>query len=207
MPEINIAQSTPALTLKWSDSLVSTAMRRDIKPHAAKCVWLTGLSGSGKSTLANELERQLNQAGKHTYLLDGDNVRQGLCRDLGMSVDDRRENIRRVGEVAQLMVDAGLIVIAAFISPSQADRDNLKAGFSKHDFIEVHVDTPIEVCEQRDPKGLYQKARRGEIKEFTGVSATYEKPLNPDLCIDTSSRPVQESVAQIMQYCDFGINQ
>jgi len=198
----NTKKAPETIQLQWSESLVDTKMRRDIKPHAAKCIWLTGLSGAGKSTLANKLEWELNRVGKHTYLLDGDNIRHGLCQDLGMSATDRQENIRRVGEVAHLMVDAGLIVIAAFISPSQEDRNELKRRFSAGDFVEVHVSTPLNVCEARDPKGLYKKARRGEIKDFTGVSAPYEVPSHPDLSIDTSKVPMQESIGSILRCCN-----
>lgn len=198
----NTKKAPETIQLQWSESLVDTKMRRDIKPHAAKCIWLTGLSGAGKSTLANKLEWELNRAGKHTYLLDGDNIRHGLCQDLGMSAADRQENIRRVGEVAHLMVDAGLIVIAAFISPSQNDRDELKRRFGAGDFVEVHVSTPLKVCEARDPKGLYKKARRGEIKDFTGISAPYEVPSHPDISVDTSKVSMQESIGSILRCCN-----
>lgn len=198
----NTKKAPETIQLQWSESLVDTKMRRDIKPHAAKCIWLTGLSGAGKSTLANKLEWELNRAGKHTYLLDGDNIRHGLCQDLGMSAADRQENIRRVGEVAHLMVDAGLIVIAAFISPSQNDRDELKRRFGAGDFVEVHVSTPLKVCEARDPKGLYKKARRGEIIDFTGISAPYEVPSNPDISVDTSKVSMQESIGSILRCCN-----
>jgi len=192
-----------AIPLESPASLVTAAMRCAIKPHAGQCIWLTGLSGAGKSTLANELEWQLNQTGRHTYLLDGDNIRRGLCHDLGMSSQDRRENIRRVGEVAKLMVDAGLIVIAAFISPSQTDRDELKARFNSGEFFEVYVDTPLGVCEQRDVKGLYKKARNGEIKDFTGISAPYDAPTAPDIRVDTSNQAVQNTVSEIYQHLRF----
>lgn len=198
----NTKKAPEAIQLQWSESLVDTKMRRDIKPHAAKCIWLTGLSGAGKSTLANKLEWELNRTGKHTYLLDGDNIRHGLCQDLGMSATDRQENIRRVGEVAHLMVDAGLIVIAAFISPSQADRNELKRRFAAGDFVEVHVSTPLKVCEARDPKGLYKKARRGEITNFTGISAPYEDPSHPDISIDTSKVSMQDSISSILRCCN-----
>lgn len=198
----NTKKAPEAIQLQWSESLVDTKMRRDIKPHAAKCIWLTGLSGAGKSTLANKLEWELNRKGKHTYLLDGDNIRHGLCQDLGMSATDRQENIRRVGEVAHLMVDAGLIVIAAFISPSQADRNELKRRFAAGDFVEVHVSTPLKVCEARDPKGLYKKARRGEITNFTGISAPYEAPSHPDISIDTSKVSMQDSISSILRCCN-----
>ncbi|MCH4562970.1 adenylyl-sulfate kinase [Halomonas sp. EGI 63088] len=171
----------------WNPASVNQAMREGGKGHKGKCVWFTGLSGSGKSTLANELEVRLNRLGYHTMLLDGDNVRHGLCRDLGMSAADRAENIRRIGEVARLFTEAGLIVITAFISPFREDRQNARDLFAEGEFVEVHVATPLGVCEQRDPKGLYKKARVGKIQDFTGINSPYEPPLNPDVVIDTSN--------------------
>ena len=152
---------------------------------------LTGLSGSGKSTLANLLEKKLHEQGKHTYLLDGDNVRHGLCGDLGFSDKDRVENIRRISEVAKLFVDSGLVVLTAFISPFQTDRDFCRNLLAEGEFIEVFVDTPLEVCEQRDPKGLYKKARSGEIKHFTGIDSAYEAPSAPEVHL-----PYQEESAE-----------
>lgn len=159
--------------------------RAAIKAQRPRCIWLTGLSGAGKSTLANAFEVQLNQQGLHTALLDGDNLRQGLCRGLGMDAESRKENIRRIAEVARLMVDAGLIVIVAAISPFRADREAARQLFSEGTFIEVYVSTPFEVCAQRDPKGLYREARAGRIKHFTGLDSPYEAPLAPDCEIDT----------------------
>jgi bifunctional enzyme CysN/CysC len=146
----------------------------------AKCIWLTGLSGSGKSTLANLLEQQLHEKGRFTYLLDGDNVRLGLCRDLGFTQADRSENVRRVAEVARLMVDAGLIVVVSLISPLKNQRDAARSLFAAGDFLEVFIDTPLTVCEQRDVKGLYAKARQGELKNFTGIDSPYERPEQPE---------------------------
>ena len=163
-------------------------------------VWLTGLSGSGKSTIATDLERELFNLGKHAYVLDGDNVRHGLCRDLGFSPQDRQENIRRVGEVAKLLAEAGFIAITAFISPYRADRDLVRSIVPAGQFIEVFVSAPIEVCEQRDPKGLYAKARANEIKEFTGISAPYEAPVQQEITLTTDSMSVQESVAKVIEY-------
>ncbi|GHC29883.1 hypothetical protein GCM10010082_24820 [Kushneria pakistanensis] len=160
----------------WNHTSITSAQRANIKGHKGKCVWFTGLSGSGKSSLANALEVELNRQGYHTMLLDGDNIRHALCKDLGMSQADRTENIRRIGEVAKLFVDSGIMVITAFISPFKADRDGARALFDEGDFIEVHVDTPINICEQRDPKGLYKKAREGKIIDFTGIDSPYEKP-------------------------------
>ncbi|VVP96732.1 Adenylyl-sulfate kinase [Pseudomonas fluorescens] len=164
---------------------LSSAERASLKSQRARCVWLTGLSGAGKSTLANALELQLNEQGFHTFVLDGDNVRAGLCRDLGMSADSRRENIRRMAEVARLMVDAGLIVIVAAISPFRAEREAARRLFAEGDFIEVYVSTPFQICAQRDPKGLYLAARQGRIKDFTGVDSPYEAPLSAECEIDT----------------------
>lgn len=161
-------------------------------------VWLTGLSGSGKSTLANALEAALFSRGFHTYTLDGDNIRHGLCKDLGFSEADRTENIRRVGEVASLMVDAGLIVIASFISPFQDDRKMVRQMLKPGEFVEVYLSAPLDVCEQRDPKGLYQKARAEKINEFTGISSPYEPPTDPDLAIDSSRVSVDEGVVQVI---------
>ncbi|GKT11424.1 MAG: adenylylsulfate kinase [Thiomicrorhabdus sp.] len=173
--------------------------RANLKQHKSYIIWFTGLSASGKSTVANALEQKLFQAGKHTYLLDGDNVRYGLNRDLKFSAADRTENIRRVGEVAQLFCDAGLIVLVAFISPFKADRDLIRQSCREGEFIEVFVNTPIEVCEKRDPKGLYQQARTGNIKDFTGVDSPYELPEHPEVHI-THKLTTDESVDKILCY-------
>lgn len=169
--------------------------RAAIKAQQPRCIWLTGLSGAGKSTLANALEVQLNQRGLHTSLLDGDNLRQGLCRGLGMDAESRKENIRRIAEVARLMVDAGLIVIVAAISPFRADRDAARQLFPQGSFLEVYVNTPFEVCAERDPKGLYREARAGRIKHFTGLDSPYEAPLEPDCAINTDE-------VELAQACD-----
>jgi len=163
-------------------------------------LWFTGLSGSGKSTIANALETKLYQMEKHTYLLDGDNVRHGLNKDLGFSNEERIENIRRIGEVSKLFVDAGLIVITAFISPFRTDRKIVRNLVEAGEFIEVFIDTPLEICEQRDPKGLYVKARQGEIPSFTGISSPYEQPEESDIHIRTAHQSVEESVAVIIEY-------
>jgi len=171
----------------WHEGEINRADRERLYEHRAACIWFTGLSGSGKSTIAREVEKILYERGVHSYVLDGDNVRHGLNKDLGFSPEDRNENIRRIGEVAKLFVDAGLIVMTAFISPYRADRNSVRALMQNGDFIEVYVKCDLEVCEQRDPKGLYKKARAGEIKEFTGISAPYEEPLEPELVIDTAA--------------------
>jgi adenylylsulfate kinase len=163
-------------------------------------LWFTGLSGTGKSTIANALEQALAERGKHTYLLDGDNLRMGLCRDLGFSDADRQENIRRVAEVARLFVDAGMLVITAFISPFQRDREIARALIGEENFIEVFIDTPLVECERRDPKGLYRKARSGLITNFTGVGSAYEPPLNPQVHIRTLEQDVTAVVAQLVDY-------
>ncbi|MBK5142909.1 adenylyl-sulfate kinase [Budviciaceae bacterium BWR-B9] len=183
----------------WHAHPVTRIERERLNKHGAAVVWLTGLSGSGKSSIAGALEQALYHLNVHTYLLDGDNVRHGLCQDLSFSDRDRKENIRRVGEVSGLMMDAGLVVITAFISPYRDDRESVLLRLPAGHFIEVFVDTPIEVCEQRDPKGLYKKARKGEITQFTGVDLPYEAPLKPDVHLD-GRRPVEELVAQLIDY-------
>ncbi len=183
-----------AANLKWQDFDITGVVRADLKGQRARCLWLTGLSASGKSTIANLLERRLVAEGRHTYLLDGDNVRHGLNRDLGFTEADRVENIRRVAEVARLMVDAGLIVIVSFISPFRAERDFARGLFEPGDFHEIFVDASIEACAERDPKGLYAKALRGEIRNFTGVDSPYERPERPDLHLDTEKLSPEECV-------------
>ncbi|MCS7004105.1 MAG: adenylyl-sulfate kinase [Cytophagales bacterium] len=169
------------------------------KRQKAMCIWFTGLSGSGKSTLANALEQSLFEAGFNTYILDGDNIRLGLNKDLTFSEKDRRENIRRIGEVAKLFVDAGIIVITAFISPFEADRQMVRNLLEKDEFLEIFVDCPLEVCEQRDVKGLYKKARAGLIKDFTGIGSPFEVPQKPDLVIRTHLQPIETSVNQLLE--------
>ena len=182
----------------WHQTHITKDDRAKQKNQVPKCIWLTGLSGSGKSTLANALEVALTEQGKHTYLLDGDNVRHGLNKNLGMSDEDRTENIRRVSEVAKLMVDAGLVVITAFISPFRADRDAARVLFEDGEFVEVFADAPLEECEKRDPKGLYKKARAGEIKEFTGIDSPYEAPANAEVVINTAENDIGECVRQLI---------
>ncbi|GEN24215.1 adenylyl-sulfate kinase [Halomonas cupida] len=185
----------------WNRTSVTQEMRERINGHKGKCVWFTGYSGSGKSTLANALEAELNRRGYHTMLLDGDNIRHGLCKDLGMSEADRAENIRRVGEVARLFAEAGVIVITAFISPFRSDRDTARELFADDAFIEAFVDTPLDVCEQRDPKGLYQKAREGRIDDFTGINSPYEPPRSPEVQLKTTEYSQQELVTQLIKAC------
>jgi bifunctional enzyme CysN/CysC len=183
----------------WHEPTVCKAERRRLNGHHSGVIWLTGLSGAGKSTLANELEKRLRARGVRTYLLDGDNVRHGLNSDLGFSAEDRIENIRRVAEVAKLMVDAGLVVITAFISPFRAERQLARSLMADGEFVEVYVNTPLVVAEQRDPKGLYKKARRGELRHFTGIDSPYEAPQKPEIVIDTTAHSVQESADTLYQ--------
>ena len=175
------------------------ADRERLNGHKGLVVWFTGLSGAGKSTLANALEAALHARGRRTYVLDGDNIRLGLSRDLGFTDADRAENIRRVAEVARLMMDAGLIVMTAFISPFRAERELARELIGADRHIEIHVSTPLEACEQRDPKGLYRKARRGQLRGMTGIDSPYEPPLHPDLSIDTRHTCVADAVARILQ--------
>lgn len=181
----------------WHDHPVTQQARETQHGHRAAVLWFTGLSGSGKSTVAGALEQALHRLGASTYLLDGDNVRHGLCRDLGFSDDDRRENIRRVGEVAKLMVDAGLVVLTAFISPHRAERDMVREMLGDARFVEVFVDTPLAICESRDPKGLYKKARAGELHNFTGIDSVYEAPADADIHLD-GEQLVTHLTAQIL---------
>jgi len=186
--------------LTWHDSVVSKQERADKKEQKPCVIWFTGLSGSGKSTLANALERALFERGHHCYLLDGDNVRQGLNGDLGFTDEDRVENIRRIGEAAKLFVDAGLIVMTAFISPFRTERKLARDVVENDEFIEVHMSTSLEVCEERDPKGLYKKARAGEIPHFTGIDSAYEVPEKPELVIDTGAHDIQTCTEQLVNY-------
>jgi adenylylsulfate kinase len=184
----------------WHNYAVDKDKRSEHKDHKPCVLWFTGLSGSGKSTVAGALESALHQQGVHTYLLDGDNVRHGLCKDLGFSDTDRIENIRRVGELSKLMADAGLVVLTAFISPFQAERNMVRELLGDGEFIEVFLDTPLDVCENRDPKGLYKKARAGEIQYFTGIDSEYQIPSKPEIILDTSKNSLDQSVTQLLAY-------
>ena len=191
------------LDARQADNKITLSQREQRNGHRGLVVWLTGLSGAGKTTIATELERRLFQERHHTYLLDGDILRRGLCRDLNFSAHSRTENIRRAGEVAALFADAGCIVIAAFISPLQADRDRARQALPPGRFIEVFVNAPLAVCEQRDVKGLYARARANEIKEFTGISAPYEPPLTPEIELPTDRLNAAESVGKVLAYLEF----
>src|SRR5689334_13548117 len=191
-----------ATNIVWHQGTVTRADREKINGHKAATVWLTGLSGSGKSTIAVDLEKRLWERGIRAYILDDDNIRHGLNQNLGFSPADRTENIRRIGEVAKLFTEAGVMALTAFISPYRADRDQVRAIMAAGDFVEVHVDCPVEVCEQRDVKGLYKKARAGEIKEFTGISAPYEAPEKPELVVNTAGQSVEASSQQILAYLE-----
>ncbi len=184
----------------WHNARISKQDRWQKNSHKSVCIWITGLSASGKSTIATELEHLLHQKLINTFVLDGDNVRHGLSKDLGFSEADRKENLRRVGEVAKLLVEAGILTIAAFISPFKADRDTIRKLFSEGEFIEIYLDCDLSVCENRDPKGLYKKARSGAIKDFTGISSPYEIPENPEITISTDRLSVHESIEKIHAY-------
>ena len=188
--------------ITWHGGQIGRRERQELLSQQGATIWLTGLSGSGKSTIAVAAEAVLVERGHLAYVLDGDNVRHGLNRNLGFSPDDRTENIRRIGEVAKLFTDTGVIVFTSFISPYRADRDAARALFGRGDFIEVHLSASVEACERRDPKGLYKKARKGEIPEFTGISAPYEAPENPELVLDTGSMTIGEAVSRIIEYLE-----
>ena len=186
--------------ITWHEGKIDKSRREAQNKHKGVVLWFTGLSGSGKSTIAVEVEHMLFSRGVRVYILDGDNVRHGLNKNLGFSPEDREENIRRIGEVARLFADAGMVAITSFISPYRKDRDAARALLQSGEFIEVYVKAGLEVCEKRDPKGLYKKARAGEIKQFTGISAPYEEPLTPELVIDTGALSISESAQQVVDY-------
>lgn len=201
----DVAPAPPAPVsenIVWSHSLVAPGRRAEVLGHRPATLWFTGLSGSGKSTVATAVEERLLARGVAAYVLDGDNVRHGLNADLGFSPSDREENIRRIGEVCRLFHDAGLVVLTAFISPYRADRDRARALHPIGGFVEVYVDTPIEVCESRDPKGLYRKARAGEIPDFSGISAPYEEPEAPELRLATAGQALEHTVATVLGYLE-----
>jgi adenylylsulfate kinase len=187
------------INIRWQSFKLTVADRAKIKDQQPLCLWMTGLSGAGKSTLANALEERLNQQGKHTYILDGDNLRHGLNQDLGFSMEARNENVRRAAEVARLMVDAGLIVIVGLISPLKVERYQARCLFGKNQFKEIYLSTSIQECEKRDVKGLYKKARKGDLKNFTGIDSPYEPPVAPDIELNTENLTVEQAVDLIVK--------
>jgi adenylylsulfate kinase len=200
--DLNSEPRIPSPDIIWHDHHVTKEERAALKGQKPCILWFTGLSGSGKSTVANAVESRLIELEKHTYLLDGDNIRMGLNKGLTFSDEDRVENIRRIGEVSKLFVDAGTIVLTAFISPFQKERDVVRDLVGEGEFIEVFIDTPLTICESRDPKGLYEKARKGEIPNFTGISSPYEAPVKPEIHVKTENLSIDESAGQIVNYLE-----
>jgi adenylylsulfate kinase len=191
-----------ATNVTWHDHKVTHEDRQKLMGHKSAVIWFTGLSACGKSTISNVVESRLSQLGKKSYLLDGDNIRMGLNKNLGFSADDRAENIRRIGEVAKLFSDAGLLALTAFISPYRKDRDAVRALFKPGQFIEVYVNASLETCEKRDPKGLYKKARAGEIKGFTGIDDPYEAPENAELELDSNTKTIEQLADEVLAYLE-----
>lgn len=189
-----------SINITWHETTITKNDRRERNDHGSCVLWFTGLSGSGKSTIANAVSKELFRRGISEYILDGDNIRHGLNKDLGFSDHDRAENIRRIGEVARLFVDSGNVVTTAFISPFRSDRDQVRSLFEDGEFVEVFVNCPLEECERRDPKQLYAKARRGEIRDFTGIDSPYEAPVNPEIVLRSDLLSVEEAVEQVLVY-------
>jgi adenylylsulfate kinase len=195
-----MTETTKSTNTVWHHAAITREKRAELNRHPSFVLWFTGLSGSGKSTLAHAVEEALFKNACRTFVLDGDNVRHGLCGDLGFSANDRTENIRRIGEVSKLFVEAGVIVLTAFISPFRSDRAKARYVVGSTDFVEIYCQCSLDICEQRDVKGLYKRARSGEIKEFTGISSPYEEPGSPELSVDTGQLSIAESVEQVMAY-------
>lgn len=191
-----------ATNVTWHDHTVSKAERQQLNGHKGAVLWFTGLSACGKSTVANTVDHLLHQRGKHSFVLDGDNIRMGLNKNLKFSAEDRAENIRRIGEVAKLFAASGTIAITAFISPYKADRDKVRALLEPGEFIEIYVNASLETCEKRDPKGLYKKARAGEIKGFTGIDDPYEAPENPELVLDSNNKGIDQLAGEVLAYLE-----
>ncbi|WP_026684507.1 adenylyl-sulfate kinase [Heyndrickxia coagulans] len=191
-----------ATNITWHETKIKKEDRRRLNGHSSAVLWFTGLSGAGKSTLSVAVEQELHGRGIRTYILDGDNIRHGLNKNLGFSPEDRKENIRRIGEVSKLFVDAGVMVLTAFISPYRADRDMVRELVEGNEFVEIYVNCPLEACEQRDPKGLYKKARNGEIQNFTGIDAPYEAPEHPELVVETDKQPLEQAVGQVIRFLE-----
>jgi adenylylsulfate kinase len=201
-----MTDSSVSTNVVWHNATVTRERRQQQNGHKSVILWFTGLSGAGKSSLAHAVEERLHQMGGRTYVLDGDNVRHGLCGDLGFSVEDRKENIRRIGETAKLFLEAGVIALTAFISPFRSERELARKLVPHGEFMEIYCRCPLEVCEDRDVKGLYRRARAGEITDFTGISSPYEEPTNPELVVDTGTRPIEECVdAVIGLLCQRGV--
>ena len=198
MKELN--QKNSGKNIKWHNLSIDRNKLEKMRGHKGMVIWFTGLSGSGKSTLANAVNEVLHYEGLSTYVLDGDNIRHGLCKDLGFTDEDREENIRRIGEVANLFMDAGIITVTAFVSPFIKDRNRVRKIIGSKDLIEVYCAADIDICESRDTKGLYKKARLGEIKEFTGISSPYETPTDPEIVVDTGSLDLNDSVEKVINY-------
>jgi adenylylsulfate kinase len=194
-----MSESKKSTNVVWHHATIDRAMREKMNGHKSAVLWFTGLSGAGKSTLAHAVEDRLHRRNCRTFVLDGDNIRHGLCGDLGFSDDDRVENIRRIGEVSKLFVEAGVIALTAFISPFRADRDRVRGLVMHGDFMEIYCKASLEVCEERDVKGLYKKARAGEIKAFTGISSPYEEPENPELVVETDKLSLDESADLVLE--------
>ncbi|SES22102.1 adenylyl-sulfate kinase [Salipaludibacillus aurantiacus] len=195
-----MTKHTASANIHWHNSVVTKQERQNLNGHKSCILWFTGLSGSGKSTLANALDKRLYEERINSFVLDGDNIRHGLNKDLGFKPEDRQENIRRIGEVSKLFVENGSIVLTAFVSPYRDDRQLARQMVDKEEFIEIYVQCPVEECEKRDPKGLYKKARKGEIPEFTGISAPYEEPVDPEITISSDRVSIEQSVEQIIGY-------
>jgi adenylylsulfate kinase len=202
VPGVSEQSEVKSPNVVWHKGQVSRQQREGLRGHRGAALWFTGLSGSGKSTLAGALERALVERGIAAYVLDGDNIRHGLCSDLDFTPDGRRENVRRIGEVAKLFVDAGVIVLCAFVSPYREDRDRLRASMAKQDFVEIHVQASLETCQARDPKGLYRKAADGQIANMTGVGAPYEEPEHPDLALDTEQGTLEANVVAMLSFLE-----
>ncbi len=186
----------------WQQQAVSRQQRESLNKHRGAILWFTGLSGAGKSTISSSVEAALHERGILTMVLDGDNIRHGLCSDLGFSEADRQENIRRIGETAKLFMESGVVILTAFISPFQSDRQIARGLVKEEDFSEIYIECPLDVCEQRDIKGLYKKARKGEINNFTGISSPYEVPENANLTVNTDELSVKECVDKVIEYCE-----
>lgn len=193
-----MSEQKKSTNVVWQQSAIDRAKREQMHGHKGTILWFTGLSGAGKTTLAHAVEERLFKLGCHTFVLDGDNIRHGLCGDLGFSDEDRKENIRRIGEVSKLFVEAGIITLTAFISPFREDRERVRGLVMHGDFLEIYCKASLEVCEERDVKGLYKKARAGEIKAFTGISSPYEEPLKPELVVETDRMPLDECAEMVM---------